>query len=78
MIQNCQDSAVRIAEKVGYVGLGTAEFLYTPSNGKVTFLEINPRLQVEHVVTELLLDINLPSILYKLTCERKKLSEIFL
>ncbi|WP_055427848.1 ATP-binding protein [Bifidobacterium aesculapii] len=38
-------------ETVGYTGLGTCEFMVTP-NGKVYFLEVNPRLQVEHTVSE--------------------------
>lgn len=38
-------------EAVDYVGLGTCEFMVTPNN-KVYFLEVNPRLQVEHTVSE--------------------------
>ena len=41
----------RLFETVGYTGLGTCEFMVTP-NGKVYFLEVNPRLQVEHTVSE--------------------------
>ena len=77
IIKLCEDSAIKLAESVNYLGLGTAEFLYTPKNNKLTFLEINPRLQVEHIVTELLLNINLPTILYKLTCEKFRLEQIF-
>jgi acetyl-CoA carboxylase biotin carboxylase subunit len=46
----CQ-TAVRIAQAVGYVGAGTVEFLLDPE-GNYYFLEVNPRLQVEHTVTE--------------------------
>ncbi|WP_194814157.1 carboxyl transferase domain-containing protein [Nocardia sp. XZ_19_385] len=42
--------AVRIAESVGYRGLATVEFLV--SADAAWFLEVNPRLQVEHTVTE--------------------------
>lgn len=38
-------------EAVDYVGLGTCEFMVTPQQ-KVYFLEVNPRLQVEHTVSE--------------------------
>ena len=41
----------RLFEQVGYVGLGTCEFLVAP-HGEVYFMEVNPRLQVEHTVSE--------------------------
>lgn len=41
----------RLFNQVDYVGLGTCEFMVTP-NGRVYFLEVNPRLQVEHTVSE--------------------------
>jgi pyruvate carboxylase len=43
--------AVKIAQHVGYVNAGTAEFL-VDSTGKHYFIEVNPRVQVEHTVTE--------------------------
>ncbi|MGO3795556.1 MAG: acetyl/propionyl/methylcrotonyl-CoA carboxylase subunit alpha [Pauljensenia sp.] len=45
------DSSRRLFEAVGYVGVGTCEFLLEP-DGSVWFLEVNPRLQVEHPVSE--------------------------
>ena len=52
------EAAVRLAQKVGYVGVGTCEFLLN-EDGRYFFLEVNPRLQVEHGVTEVLTGIDL-------------------
>ena len=41
----------RLLEAVDYVGVATCEFLLTP-DGDLWFLEVNPRLQVEHCVSE--------------------------
>ncbi len=44
--------AMKIAETVGYVNAGTVEFLMD-QEGRFYFIETNPRIQVEHTVTEL-------------------------
>ncbi len=46
------NSAVRLANSVDYVNAGTAEFLFDDDSGKCYFIEVNPRIQVEHTVTE--------------------------
>ncbi len=53
----CQD-AVRFAEQVGYVNAGTVEFLLDET-GQHHFIEMNPRIQVEHTITEEICDVDL-------------------
>jgi len=50
--------AVDIANEVGLRGIGTCEFMLA-SDGEIAFLEVNPRIQVEHPVTELVTGIDL-------------------
>jgi len=45
-------SAVKIAKHVNYYGAGTVEFLFDKKNKQHYFIEVNPRIQVEHTVTE--------------------------
>ena len=52
-------SALRLARKVGYRNAGTAEFLYDVDTGKAYFIEVNPRIQVEHTVTEVVTGIDI-------------------
>jgi pyruvate carboxylase len=44
--------ALRIARSTDYVGAGTVEFLMDADTGEFYFIEVNPRIQVEHTVTE--------------------------
>ncbi|MCC0032819.1 MAG: pyruvate carboxylase [Brucellaceae bacterium] len=44
--------ALKLARATSYVGAGTVEFLMDADTGKVYFIEVNPRIQVEHTVTE--------------------------
>ncbi|WP_010631057.1 pyruvate carboxylase [Sporolactobacillus vineae] len=52
------DSAVRLMKSVHYLNAGTVEFLVEPS-GKFYFIEVNPRVQVEHTVTEMVTGIDI-------------------
>lgn len=52
------DSAVRLASKVGYRNAGTLEFLVDKDNHPY-FIEMNPRIQVEHTVTEMVTGIDI-------------------
>ncbi|WFD29030.1 acetyl-coenzyme-A carboxylase [Malassezia sp. CBS 17886] len=56
-----EEAAVRLAKLVGYVSAGTVEWLYSPDTDKFAFLELNPRLQVEHPTTEMVSGVNIPA-----------------
>ena len=46
------NAAVRLARAAGYENAGTAEFLMDADTGETYFIEVNPRIQVEHTVSE--------------------------
>jgi acetyl/propionyl-CoA carboxylase alpha subunit len=52
------EAALRVVRQAGYVGAGTCEFI-ADAKGELFFLEVNARLQVEHVVTEMVTGIDL-------------------
>ncbi len=56
--QRMCDHAVAFARHIGYVNAGTVEFLLDP-DGSYVFIEMNPRIQVEHTVTEEVTDVDL-------------------
>lgn len=51
--------ALMIARHIGFVSLGTVEFLYDVERNELCFLEVNPRVQVEHPVTEAVTGVDL-------------------
>ncbi len=59
VLQELYAAAIRAAREAGYVSAGTVEFLVDPKTHQYWFLEINTRLQVEHTVTEELVNIDL-------------------
>jgi acetyl-CoA carboxylase / biotin carboxylase 1 len=56
-----EQAAVALAKAVKYANAGTVEYLYSEREAKFYFLELNPRLQVEHPVTEMVTRVNLPA-----------------
>ncbi len=46
------DYGLKIAKATNYIGAGTIEFLMDADTGEFYFIEVNPRIQVEHTVTE--------------------------
>ena len=53
------DAALRLGGAADYLNLGTVEFLVDSDSGEFFFIEANPRLQVEHTVTEEITGLNL-------------------
>lgn len=51
--------AIKIAKAVDYRSAGTVEFLLDPTTGKHYFIEMNPRIQVEHTVTEVVTGVDI-------------------
>jgi acetyl-CoA carboxylase/biotin carboxylase 1 len=77
--EKMEQAAVKLAKLVGYISAGTLEYLYNEEDESFYFLELNPRLQVEHPCTEMIADVNLPAAqlqiamgipLYRIKCIR--------
>jgi acetyl-CoA carboxylase, biotin carboxylase subunit len=51
--------AIKAAKSIHYTNIGTVEFLFDLSNNQFYFMEINPRIQVEHAITEAVTGIDL-------------------
>src|SRR5690606_25110687 len=54
VVQELCDAAVAITKQVGYDNAGTVEFLLDCDTNEWYFIEMNPRIQVEHTVTEMI------------------------
>ena len=52
VVKELCDAGVQLAEKIGYDNAGTVEFLLDQDTNEWFFIEMNPRIQVEHTVTE--------------------------
>ncbi|HLQ40005.1 MAG TPA: biotin carboxylase N-terminal domain-containing protein, partial [Tetragenococcus sp.] len=55
--QKICDAAVKLMKHVGYVNAGTVEFLV--EKDQFYFIEVNPRVQVEHTITEMITDVDI-------------------
>lgn len=53
------DAAVNLAKHINYNNAGTVEFLYDMDTKELSFIEMNPRIQVEHTVTECITGIDI-------------------
>ncbi|HYP12651.1 MAG TPA: biotin carboxylase N-terminal domain-containing protein, partial [Bryobacteraceae bacterium] len=53
------DAAVQLGRAVGYFSAGTVEFLVDVDSNKWYFIEVNPRVQVEHTVTEVVTGVDI-------------------
>ncbi|MDQ8188224.1 pyruvate carboxylase [Pelagicoccus sp. SDUM812002] len=59
MRQALCDAAVRLATEIGYQNAGTVEYLYDCDTDDWFFIEMNPRIQVEHTVTEIVTSVDI-------------------
>ncbi len=59
VVRELCDAAARMARDIGYDNAGTIEFLYDLDRHEWFFIEMNPRIQVEHTVTEVITGIDL-------------------
>lgn len=57
--QELCDAALRLVRAVAYENAGTVEFLMNADTGAFYFIEVNPRIQVEHTVTEVVTGIDI-------------------
>jgi pyruvate carboxylase len=53
------EASVKLSKEIGYNNAGTVEFLYDIDTKEWFFIEMNPRIQVEHTVTEVITGIDL-------------------
>jgi len=57
--QELANYSLKIAKATNYIGAGTVEYLMDADTGKFYFIEVNPRIQVEHTVTEVVTGIDI-------------------
>lgn len=57
--QELASYSLKIAQATNYIGAGTVEYLMDADTGRFYFIEVNPRIQVEHTVTEVITGIDI-------------------
>ena len=65
---NLLSDAVRLVAAASYVNAGTVEFLVVPETGEYFFIECNPRIQVEHTITEQVMGVDLVHSQFRIAC----------
>jgi len=60
------EDAMKLVRAAGFRNVGTVEFLYSPEAGQYFFIECNPRIQVEHTVTEEVTGVDLVEIQFRI------------
>ncbi|AOE83329.1 acetyl-CoA carboxylase family protein [Pseudomonas sp. TCU-HL1] len=73
--QRILDAALTLAAAVNYRGIGTFEFLVDAARGDFVFMEANPRIQVEHCITEAVTGVDLVQVQLRLA-EGANLTEL--
>ena len=73
--ENLYADAIKLAKAANYTNAGTVEFLVSPESGDYFFIECNPRIQVEHTVTEMVTGIDLMEVQFQLA-SRESLSNL--
>jgi pyruvate carboxylase len=68
------EAALRLGRAVGYTHAGTVEFLMDADSGDFWFIEVNPRIQVEHTVTEMVTGIDIVKAQLRI-CEGARIGE---
>ena len=80
MREKVTGAALRLAKGSGYVNAGTVEFLVqgelSDPGARYIFLEVNPRIQVEHTITEEVTGLDLIELQLQVGLFNKKMSEL--
>ncbi|TNF88259.1 MAG: ATP-grasp domain-containing protein, partial [Gammaproteobacteria bacterium] len=66
LLERMLSDAVKMAAAAGYHNAGTVEFLVSPEAGEYWFIECNPRIQVEHTITEQVMGVDLVEAQFRL------------